>query len=112
MLARITRMVADAQAKAPIQRLVDRVSAVPVVIAIAAVSAIGWLADRRRRETAVINAVAVLVIRLPLRPRFWRRRRRSWSEPVSARNTAFSFAMWRPGMAGRITVVAFDRPAR
>ena len=52
-LARIVRLVESAQAqKAPIQRLVDRVSAVfvPVVLAIAASRWLGWGVVRRRLE--------------------------------------------------------------
>jgi Cu+-exporting ATPase len=67
-LARIIRMVESAQAgKAPIQRIVDRVSAVfvPVVLAIALVTVIGWVAVGGGWEHAVINAVAVLVIACP-----------------------------------------------
>ena len=67
-LARIIRMVESAQAgKAPIQRIVDRVSAVfvPVVLAIALVTVIGWVAVGGGWEQAVINAVAVLVIACP-----------------------------------------------
>ncbi|MEO7116159.1 MAG: heavy metal translocating P-type ATPase [Caldimonas sp.] len=67
-LARIIRMVESAQAgKAPIQRIVDRVSAVfvPVVLAIALVTVIGWIAVGGGWEQAVINAVAVLVIACP-----------------------------------------------
>jgi Cu+-exporting ATPase len=68
MLAKIIRLVEDAQAaKAPIQRLVDRIAAVfvPVVLAIAAVTVAGWLAAGAPFETAVINAVSVLVIACP-----------------------------------------------
>ncbi|HYD98062.1 MAG TPA: heavy metal translocating P-type ATPase, partial [Alphaproteobacteria bacterium] len=68
MLARIIRMVEGAQAaKAPIQRLVDRVSAVfvPVVIGIALATLIGWLAVGAGWEAAILNAVAVLVIACP-----------------------------------------------
>ena len=67
MLARIVRLVESAQAsKAPIQRLVDRVSAVfvPVVVVIALLSwAIGslWFGS----EQALLNAIAVLVIACP-----------------------------------------------
>jgi Cu+-exporting ATPase len=68
MLAQIIRLVEDAQsAKAPIQRAVDRVAAVfvPVVLAIAAVTLLGWLAAGAGLETALINAVSVLVIACP-----------------------------------------------
>jgi len=67
-LARIIRMVESAQAaKAPIQRIVDRVSAVfvPVVLAIALVTLLGWVAYAGDWEQAVVNAVAVLVIACP-----------------------------------------------
>jgi Cu+-exporting ATPase len=67
-LARIVRLVEGAQAgKAPIQRLVDRVSAVfvPVVLAIAALTFAGWLVAGGGIETAIIDAVAVLVIACP-----------------------------------------------
>jgi Cu+-exporting ATPase len=67
-LARIIRMVTAAQgAKAPIQRLADRVSAVfvPVVLVIAAITVAGWLLAGASVETALINAVAVLVIACP-----------------------------------------------
>ena len=67
-LARMVRLVEDAQAaKPPVQRLVDRVSAVfvPVVIGIAAVTFIGWWLAGAGMETAAVNAVAVLVIACP-----------------------------------------------
>jgi Cu+-exporting ATPase len=68
VLARIVRMVEDAQAaKAPIQRLVDRVAAVfvPVVLVIAALTLAGWIAAGRGLEPAIVAAVAVLVIACP-----------------------------------------------
>ena len=67
-LARIVRLVESAQAKkAPIQRLVDRVSAVfvPVVIGIALVTLLAWGAIAGQWEQGVLNAVAVLVIACP-----------------------------------------------
>lgn len=68
VLARIIRLVEDAQAaKAPIQRLVDQVSAVfvPVVLLIALATLAGWLMAGHPLEHAVIHAVAVLVIACP-----------------------------------------------
>ncbi|MBK6716623.1 MAG: copper-translocating P-type ATPase [Burkholderiales bacterium] len=67
-LARIIRMVESAQAaKAPIQRVVDRVAAVfvPVVLGIAALTLVGWLLAGAGLEAALIAAVAVLVIACP-----------------------------------------------
>lgn len=67
-LARIIRMVESAQAaKAPIQRIVDRVSEVfvPVVLAIALVTFLAWTGLTGDWETALINAVSVLVIACP-----------------------------------------------
>ena len=67
-LARIIRLVENAQAaKAPIQRLVDKVSAVfvPVVMIIALATFIGWWTLGGNAEVAILNAVAVLVIACP-----------------------------------------------
>jgi len=67
-LARIIRMVENAQAaKAPIQRLVDQVSAVfvPVVLGIGLVTFVGWGLASGDWEHALLNAVAVLVIACP-----------------------------------------------
>ncbi len=67
-LARIIRMVENAQAaKAPIQRLVDKVSAVfvPVVIVIALITLLGWGFTVGDWQQALLNAVAVLVIACP-----------------------------------------------
>jgi len=67
-LSRIVRLVESAQAKkAPIQRLVDRVSAVfvPVVIGVAALALVGWGSATGDWQQAILNAVAVLVIACP-----------------------------------------------
>jgi len=68
VLARIVRLVESAQAKkAPIQRLVDKVSAVfvPVVIVIAFITLIAWGVVGGDWQVAILNAVAVLVIACP-----------------------------------------------
>ncbi|WP_285422810.1 cation-translocating P-type ATPase [Pseudomonas sp. efr-133-TYG-103a] len=68
VLARIIRLVEDAQsAKAPIQKLVDKVSQVfvPVVLLLALATLTGWLLVGASLEIALINAVAVLVIACP-----------------------------------------------
>lgn len=68
MLSQIIKMVEDAQAvKAPIQRLVDKVSAVfvPVVLLISAVTFFGWGFLTGDWQQALLNAVAVQVIACP-----------------------------------------------
>jgi Cu+-exporting ATPase len=67
-LARIVRLVESAQAhKAPIQQLVDKVSAVfvPAVIVIALVTGLAWWLLRGDAVAAILNAVSVLVIACP-----------------------------------------------
>jgi Cu+-exporting ATPase len=67
-LAQIIRLVEEAQgSKAPIQALADRVSAsfVPVVIVIAALTFIVWLAGGAGFTPALVRLVAVLVIACP-----------------------------------------------
>jgi Cu+-exporting ATPase len=69
-LARITRLVAEAQgSRAPIQRLADRVAAVfvPVVLGIAALTFAGWALFGPAPSVlhALTNAIAVLVIACP-----------------------------------------------
>lgn len=68
VLARIVRLVESAQAKkAPIQRLVDKVSAVfvPAVIMIACLTLLAWGVLGGDWQVAILNAVAVLVIACP-----------------------------------------------
>lgn len=68
VLARIVRLVESAQAKkAPIQRLVDKVSEVfvPVVIVIAFITLLAWGFIGGDWQVAILNSVAVLVIACP-----------------------------------------------
>ncbi|MBI3542407.1 MAG: cadmium-translocating P-type ATPase [Deltaproteobacteria bacterium] len=67
-LARIIRMVESAQTgKAPVQRLVDRVSElfVPAIVLLAALTIVAWGLLRGDWNLAVVNGVAVLVIACP-----------------------------------------------
>ena len=67
-LAQIIRLVDEAgNSKAPIARLADRVSGifVPVVIAIAIITAVIWMIAGQSFEFALSNAIAVLVISCP-----------------------------------------------
>ena len=67
-LSKIIRLVENAQAgKAPVQRLVDRISEifVPAVVAIATVTFAVWLITTGDFEPALISAISVLVIACP-----------------------------------------------
>ena len=70
MLARIVRMVADAQrSRAPIQAVADRVSGwfVPLVVLISIATFVVWslIGPEPRMGHALLNAIAVLVIACP-----------------------------------------------
>jgi P-type Cu+ transporter len=67
-LARMTRLVEEAQTgHAPVQKLVDRISAVfvPVILVIALLTFTGWMLAGADFESAMVSAVAVLVIACP-----------------------------------------------
>ena len=67
-LSKIIQLVENAQAgKAPVQRAVDRISAVfvPVVAAIAALTFLAWIMLSGNLEQALVAAVSVLVIACP-----------------------------------------------
>jgi P-type Cu+ transporter len=70
LLSRIVQMVAEAQrSRAPIQGLVDKVSAVfvPVVVLVAAITFVAWYfwGPEPSLAYAIVNAVAVLIIACP-----------------------------------------------
>ena len=70
LLSQIVKMVSEAQrSRAPIQSLVDKVSAyfVPTVILVAILTAFGWgfFGVEPRLAYALVNAVAVLIIACP-----------------------------------------------
>ncbi len=67
-LSKIIQLVETAQAKkAPIQRIVDRISAifVPVILVIAALTLLSWGFITQDWQQAIVNSVAVLVIACP-----------------------------------------------
>jgi P-type Cu+ transporter len=111
-LARIIRLVESAQAeKAPIQRLVDRVSAifVPVILVIALATLIGWLLMGAGAETAVLNAVAVLVIACPCALGLATPAAIMAGTGVAARHGVLIKDPQALEMAHRIRIVAFDK---
>ena len=70
LLAQIVQMVADAQrSRAPIQKLVDQVSAyfVPTVVLVSIITAVVWalVGPDPKLAHAIVNAVAVLIIACP-----------------------------------------------
>ena len=112
MLAKIIRLVEDAQAaKPPIQRLVDRIAAVfvPIVLAIAAATVAGWLAAGAPLETAVINAVSVLVIACPCALGLATPTAIIAGTGVAARHGILIKDVEALEIAGAVSVVAFDK---
>lgn len=67
-LAQIIRLVENAQAtKAPVQKLADQIAAVfvPIVIAVATLTCVGWSLAGATFSVALSNAISVLVIACP-----------------------------------------------
>ncbi|SIT45802.1 Copper-exporting P-type ATPase A [Paraburkholderia ribeironis] len=111
-LARIIRLVESAQAeKAPIQRLVDRVSEifVPAILAIAALTLVGWLIAGTSGETAILNAVAVLVIACPCALGLATPAAIMAGTGVAARHGVLIKDAEALETAHRVTLVAFDK---
>src|SRR5471030_3038404 len=111
-LARIIRLVEDAQAaKAPIQQLVDRVSAVfvPVVLVLALLTFAGWCLAAGDVQTAIINAVAVLVIACPCALGLATPAAIMAGTGVAARHGILIKDAVALELAHRITTVAFDK---
>ncbi|SIQ18647.1 heavy metal translocating P-type ATPase [Aquipseudomonas alcaligenes] len=112
VLARIIRLVEDAQAaKAPIQKLVDRVSAVfvPAVLLIALLTLGGWLLAGAGLEQALINAVAVLVIACPCALGLATPAAIMAGTGVAARHGILIKDAEALELAHKVTVVAFDK---
>ena len=111
-LARIIRLVEDAQAaKAPIQRLVDKVSAifVPVVLLLAAATFAGWWFYGGDTQSAIINAVAVMVIACPCALGLATPAAIMAGTGVAARYGILIKDATALEVAHRITAVAFDK---
>ena len=111
-LARIIRMVESAQAaKAPIQRIVDRVSAVfvPVVLAVASLTFVAWVGFTGDWEQALITAVAVLVIACPCALGLATPTSIMVGTGVAARHGILIKDAQALELAHSVTVVAFDK---
>ncbi|WP_175917127.1 heavy metal translocating P-type ATPase [Burkholderia pyrrocinia] len=111
-LARIIRLVESAQAeKAPIQRLVDRVSEVfvPAILGIALLTLTGWLIAGAGTETAILNAVAVLVIACPCALGLATPAAIMAGTGVAARHGVLIKDAQALELAQRATVIAFDK---
>ena len=112
MLSQMIRLVEDAQAaKAPIQRLVDQVSAVfvPVVLVIAIGTMLAWWLSGHAFELALIHAVAVLVIACPCALGLATPAAIMAGTGVAAKHGILIKDAQALELAHKVTVVAFDK---
>ena len=112
VLSNIIRLVEDAQAaKAPIQRLVDQVSAVfvPVVLVIALCTVLGWWLSGHSFELSLIHAVAVLVIACPCALGLATPAAIMAGTGVAAKNGILIKDAQALELAHKVDVVAFDK---
>jgi Cu+-exporting ATPase len=111
-LSRIIELVEQAQsAKAPIQRLVDKVSAVfvPVVLLLALATLIGWWTLTGDLQLALLNAIAVLVIACPCALGLATPTAIMAGTGVAARHGILIRDAQALEMAHRVNAVAFDK---
>ncbi len=111
-LARIVRLVESAQEKkAPIQHLVDRVSAVfvPVVCVAALITLLAWGGAGGDWQRALLNAVAVLVIACPCALGLATPTAMMAGTGVAARHGILIKDAEALEIAHDVTVVAFDK---
>lgn len=112
VLSRIITLVEDAQAaKAPIQRLVDKVSAifVPAVMALAVLTFAAWLWSGLSLQASVVHAVTVLVIACPCALGLATPAAIMAGTGVAARNGILIKDAQALEVAHRAQVVAFDK---
>lgn len=111
-LSRIIELVEQAQsAKAPIQRLVDKVSAVfvPMVLLLALATLIGWWTLTGDLQLALLNAIAVLVIACPCALGLATPTAIMAGTGVAARHGILIRDAQALEMAHRVNAVAFDK---
>lgn len=111
-LARIIAMVEQAQTgKAPVQKLVDRVSAifVPVVVGLAVLSFFGWWLIGGAMEAGFVAAVSVLVIACPCALGLATPTALMVGTGVAARNGILIRDAQALEVAHRVTTVVFDK---
>ncbi len=112
LLAQIIERVESAQAaKAPIQRVVDKVSAlfVPAVLLVALITCVGWWWSGAGLEAAIIHAVAVLVIACPCALGLATPAAIMVGTGVAARQGILIKDMEALELAQRVTAVALDK---